>query len=130
MKMYEGSCMFCGQMAAAEEFESQEDADRAASLSCRCNQGFEWRNRQEGIQKAKAHIDALFGEFCGDYKVFYPVSDDILLSMKAAVPLLADHKIDKIRISLPKGDSAQLMGTASGAVKVKRSVPISFELEG
>ena len=129
MEKYEDACMFCGQMAAADEFESQEDADREASLNCTCKEGVDWRNRQEGIQKAKANIDALFGEYCGEYKPFYPVAEEILRSMKDAVSVLADHKIDKIRISFPKGDSALLTATATGSIKVKRSVPISFELK-
>ena len=129
MEKIKGVCKYCGQLALVEgEFETQEQADRWATMNCDCASATFERQVRENIVNAKARVETLFGSDCEELG-FEPVDYETLTFLLNVINEIGSGKIISSSVTLARGGSFKASVTAKGKIKVSRSVGRSYTLE-
>lgn len=102
MKNYEGVCRFCGQVQTVQA-DSQEEADRIATLSCNCDKAEAYRRKEDLLE--------LINQTCGDLpreSGFESLPERQVHAIRVIGELVADGDLQKATIDV--ADSRCMIG--------------------
>jgi hypothetical protein len=104
-KMFYPKCRFCGyQSMPIKQYISQEAADEAATMSCTCLKGFEYRRAKEREQQREKDIRKLNAEinnvasYCMDRNVELP--DRMIALLNDCGIAVLDDQVGSANIAL------------------------------
>lgn len=123
-----GICRFCGQIAAGtiEGAETQEQADKKATMNCGCSDARELQKKEKQKKNAKANIKKLF---VLDNEAFESMQDESLIQMMyAAVDNISDDKLDSVSFSIPGIGTARISTNAKRGIVVERKKTVSRKI--
>lgn len=119
-KINSGCCMYCGQVRQLPRgYDSEPEADSAASLVCTCAGAKAARDKAVRIRDAGFAIDNLFADAdAGTAQV-----------LKDLVGLVENGKIEKAAITIEPGRKAEISLTSKGKLKIKRKTAQEHQTE-
>lgn len=102
MKNYEGVCRFCGQVQSVQA-DSQEEANRIATLSCNCDEAEAYRRKEDLLE--------LINQTCRDLpreSGFESLPERQVHAIRVIGELVADGDLQKATIDV--ADSRCMIG--------------------
>ena len=113
-----GFCFYCGQAICDISAESQDDADRQATLQCSCSEAQARQKKERKKDEAKIKIRALFYE---EEESTEEVADMVI----AASELMVDKKIKAVTVAIPCVGIVKMALGARGEIKIEKRKTIS-----
>ena len=131
--VYYPTCRFCGSMElAAGEYESQEQANEAATIRCNCIKAREYQDilkqkkeREENVTKLRQRLDA-FSDYCEGRGVdfsgeLYNTVFNAGISVLDSIVQTASFKFSRIKVTISTNskDALVIAFTYSDSEKVE-----------
>ena len=132
-KIFYPTCRFCGSMElAAGEYESQEQANEAATIRCNCIKAREYQDilkqkkeREENVTKLRQRLDA-FSDYCEGRGVdfsgeLYNTVFNAGISVLDSIVQTASFKFSRIKVTISTNskDALVIAFTYSDSEKVE-----------
>lgn len=124
---YIGACRYCGQINAEITSDNSNDADDAATMSCKCPEAQKYQNIQEQIQKASERVEQLFGADAKSYG-FESMSEKFIEFLKGIVKRIAYGEFRSVTVQADSFTTAKISKNDS-VMKVERKEVNKCRLE-
>ena len=113
-----GVCKYCGQTKIVKA-ETQEEADRTATLDCNC-QGGELERKKKHV---KEQLDELIGELAPD-NGWDPVRPEVFETIKELAFLITEDRISSC--SMRVDDTNLKISRTKGKINIERSKTVKM----
>ncbi len=117
---YFGTCKFCGQMSlgTVEGAASEEEANIAVMMECKCAGAFDFRKKMKQKEEAKQNLRALFVDKNERWNSME--NDGLLKFLDTAIDHVVENEISSISLGIPGIGSAKISSSSKGVVIERR----------
>lgn len=115
-----GACKFCGTFCMLDDCLSQDEANEAATLSCKCDDAMNYKHLLDCKERANFKIETLFGDAAKEQSLSPVGYQAVIEQIKAVAGLIAEKQIKSATIKIDGELTAKLSLNSNYQVKVER----------